>query len=180
MKCNQLLECAKKEFAKETIENCTNHNHKECIESSDNRSNVSCVERKKKYILKNTKKIHIISYKMDGGIIVLDKNVPEKICKCDYLFLVESLKKSAILIELKGVNVLHAIKQIEGTLKTFKDFFETFYHIYVRIVVTSSVPNLKATPDYVNLSKKIRHSFSGNIKIKEKEFLEKDTDLDMM
>lgn len=51
-------------------------------------------------------------------------------------------------------------------------------YVYARAVVTSSTPNLKATPAYVNLEKMLRQTYNGNIKICERQFYEKDTDLD--
>ena len=68
-----------------------------CVESSDKRSNVKCEERKKKYILENTAKNQVISYRMDGGIIRLDKSVPEETCKCDYLVLINRKENDAII-----------------------------------------------------------------------------------
>lgn len=177
MICSRLPLCAKEQFDEKKIFECMNHNFSSCIESSDRRSKVKCEERRKKYILENTRKNHIISYKMDGGIIVLDRTVPDGTCKCDYLFLINDSESSAVLIELKGVDVTYALKQIHGTLTKFRNFFQTFHHTYGRIIVTSSVPNLKASPDYVNLLRMVRQSFDGNIKIVEKEFLEKDVEL---
>lgn len=43
--------------------------------------------------------------------------------------------------------------------------------------MTSSTPNLKASPEYVNLARTIRKDYKGNIKIVEKQFIEKDTEL---
>lgn len=177
MICNRLPVCAEELFSEREISKCNNDFYV-CVESSDRRSKVKCGERRKKYTLENTKNNHVISYKMDGGIIVLDKNVPEGTCKCDYLFLINDSESKAVLIELKGVDVMHALKQIQGTLTKFKDFFKTFHHTYGRIIVASSVPNLRANPNYVNLFRMIRQSYGGNIKITEREFLEKDVELD--
>ena len=115
---------------------------------------------------------------MDGGIIRLDKSVPEETCKCDYLVLINRKENDAILVELKGVDVAHALKQIKGTLNLFNDYFASFSHVYGRVVVASATPNLKATPDYVNLIKVFRKVFRGNIKIAERQFRERDIDLD--
>lgn len=64
-------------------------------------------------------KNHIISYKMDGGIIAVDKYVPEGTNKCDYLYVINNSESIAILTELKGVNVSKALKQISDTLFLF-------------------------------------------------------------
>ncbi len=176
MICDKLLDCSKEQFAKKKVSGCIN-NPSICIEASDRRSKLKCEERRKKYVLENTKKNHVISYKMDGGIIVQDQSVPKGTCKCDYLFLVNDVESSAILIELKGVDVKQALKQLHGVLMLFGEFLKTLSHTYGRIIVASSVPNLKANPEYVNLYKKLRNSFHGNIKIVEREFIEKDTEL---
>lgn len=178
MICNELQACVNEQFAGKRLSRCVNNNFDVCVVSSDRRSKVKCEERKKKYVLENTKKNHIIVYKMDGGIIVLDKTVPDGVCKSDYMFLLNGTERSAILIELKGVNVTHALKQIHGTLNLYRDFLRGFSHVYGRIVVTSAMPDLKASPDYVNLARLLRKNFGGNIKIVEKECLEKDIELD--
>ena len=55
--------------------------------------------------------------------------------------------------------------------------FRKFGHVYARAIVTSSTPNLKASPEYVNLERMIRKDYKGNIKIVEKQFNEKDIEL---
>ena len=45
--------------------------------------------------------------------------------------------------------------------------------MYGRVVVSSSVPNIKANPAYVKLEKKIRTVYKGNIKISKVQFNEK-------
>ena len=176
MKCGHLTECVESQINGEKVKTCVN-NIKNCIASSDKRSNVKCEERKKKYILENTNKNHVILYKMDGGIISLDKSVDAGLCKCDYLFVLNAAARDAVLVELKGVDVAHSLKQINGTLEQFKDFFKTTAHVYGRVVVTSSTPNLKTSPSYVNLRKKLEKEFQGNLKIAEKQLTEKDVDL---
>ena len=177
MICDKLQLCAERQFAGEKMLGCANRNMKACVESSDMRSYVKCEEKKKKYVLENTQRNHIISYRMDGGVIVLDQTVPDGICKCDYLFLIDGVDSSAILIELKGVDVMHALKQIHGVVKIYKGLLHTFSHVYGRIIVTSSMPNLRATPDYVNLVRLIKKSFGRNIKICERKFEEMDVEL---
>ena len=49
--------------------------------------------------------------------------------------------------------------------------------VYARAIVTSSTPNLKARPEYVNLERMIRKDYKGNVKIVEKQFNEKDIEL---
>lgn len=50
-------------------------------------------------------------------------------------------------------------------------------HIYGRIVVSSSTPNLKATLGYVKLARMLKQRYHGNLKIKERQLQEKDVEL---
>lgn len=177
MICRKLKECFNGELKSNPLEKCDNKNRRNCIESSDRRSAVKCEENKKKYVLENTKKNHVILYKMDGGIITEDKSVSLNTSKCDYLFVIGDTIPTAVLIELKGVNVSKALIQLRGTLLLYKNVFCKFGHVYARAIVTSSTPNLKASPEYVNLDRMIRKDYKGNIKIVEKQFNEKDTKL---
>ncbi len=176
MICGKLELCVNGELSGKTFLKCDNGRTK-CIESSDKRSAVRCEEKRKKYVLENTLKSHVILYRMDGGIIALDAAVPEGTSKCDYLFVVNMAEQAAILTELKGVDVSKALKQIYGTLLLYQDFLKKFSHVYGRVIVTSSTPNLKASPDYVNLVKLIKKTYHGNIKIVKNQFFEKDIDL---
>ena len=93
-------------------------------------------------------------------------------------FLVHGAESHAVLVELKGINVAHALKQVQGTLTLFQNFLGKFSHVHGRIVVTSSTPDLKASPDYVNLARMLRQKFHGNLKIAERQMGERDVDLD--
>lgn len=176
MICNRLGLCVNEVLSGKNPEKCCNH-RAQCIVSSDRRSEIKCEEKKKKYILENSMKNHVISFRMDGGIIVVDPSVPEKMSKCDYLYVMHSKEPSAILIELKGVDVPKALKQIQGTLNHFKDFWGRFAHVYGRVIVVSSTPDLKASPGYVNLVKTLKKTYHGNIKIVRQQFRERDTEL---
>ncbi len=70
------------------------------------------------------------------------------------MFVVNDTELTAILTELKGVNVQKSLEQIKGTLLLYKDVFKNFKRIYARSIVTSSTPNLKATPAYTNIFQK--------------------------
>lgn len=179
MICNYLQQCINNESQQNTTHACPNNNHASCIESADRRREVKCEENHKKYILVNTLNRYVISYKMDGGIIVVDRTVPNGTNKCDYLYTVftESNTRDAVLIELKGKDIPKALDQIKSTLQLFPDVFRTCTHVYGRIVVTSSFPNLKSRPEYVNLSRTLAGIFHGNLKIYERQYTEKDVEL---
>ena len=55
MICGNLEKCIARTIKGEEPENCNNRKD-ECIESSDERSSVKCEEKKKRYILNNTRK----------------------------------------------------------------------------------------------------------------------------
>ena len=112
----KLEECINGELQSNFLEKCDNKNRMDCIKSSDRRSVIKCEENKKKYMLENTKRNHVILYKMDGGIIAEDKSVPLNTSKCDYLFVIGDATPTAVLTELKGVNVPKALIQLKGTL----------------------------------------------------------------
>lgn len=177
MICKHLKECVEGEFAKHPIVKCDNNNQTECRCSSDNRSFVSCEEKGKKYTLENTMKKQVISYRMDEGIIALDKDVPEGTAKCDYLYVLNDPERTAILTELKGVDVPRALRQLDATLTLFKTFFRTCAHVHGRIIVASSTPDLKAKPEYVNLVKRLGRDYAGTLKIAKRELREKDIEL---
>ncbi|RKI43498.1 hypothetical protein D7V86_19680 [bacterium D16-51] len=177
MICRKLEECINGELQSNSLEKCDNKNRMNCIKSSDRRSAVKCEENKKKYVFENTKKNHVILYKMDGGIIKEDKFVPSNTSKCDYLFVISDAAPTAVLAELKGVDVSKALIQLKGTLLLYRNIFCKFGRVYARAIVTSSTPNLKASPEYVNLERMIRKDYKGNIKIVERQFNEKDIEL---
>lgn len=180
MICKKLAKCIEGEFNRDSLDTCDNLNRSACIQSSDTRPKVQCEEKKKSYRLNNTKGNHVVNCKMDGGVIVTDRTVPEKTNKCDYMFVVKEQGKVAVLIELKGQDFSKAIKQINNTLVLYRDFFKTCSKVYGRIVGTSSVPKLKATPHYVNLAAMLRREYGGNLKTGERQMEENDTDLDVV
>lgn len=179
MICNSLKACIEQEIVKDTGHTCVN-SREGCIISSDDRSEVKCEERRKKYVLKNTKRNHVICYKVDGGIVAVDSSVPPELKKCDYLYAVsdKDYHMNAILAELKGVDVGKALVQLYNTLKLFPDVFKECGHVYARAIVTSAMPNLRTRPEYVKLAKLLKGTYHGNLKVVEKQFCETDMELE--
>lgn len=178
MICNQLSTCIAQEHAGNINHLCVNRNRNDCIESADRRSKVKCEEKNKKYIFDNTLNNFVVSYKIDGGVVVEDSSVENGTNKCDYLYMICEEEQKAVLIELKGVDVAKALKQIKATLLLFQDVFEECENVYGRLVVMSAMPDLKARPEYVTLAKILRGKYHGNLKIVERQFVEKDINLD--
>ena len=97
----------------------------------------------------NSKNRDLHHVKIDGCYI-LDQTKK----KCDFLLL-DKQKKSAYFIELKGKDVKSAIEQIDSTIEEMKKEVKEFER-YCRIILSRySVPNLRNTPRYLRLVKKI-------------------------
>ena len=132
MICGKLEACVKRTIKGQSPDECDNR-EENCIEFSDTRMHVKCEEKKKKYVLENTMGKHIVCYRMDGGIVHVDAKVPEGVAKCDYLYVIDTDKPTAVLTELKGVDVAKAIQQIDSTLILFSGFFGKCSKVYGRI-----------------------------------------------
>lgn len=176
MICGKLERCVMRTIKGQSPDECDNQKEN-CIEFSDTRLYVKCEEKKKKYILENTMGNHVVSYRMDGGIVHVDAKVPEGVAKCDYLYVIDTDKPMAVLTELKGVDVARAIQQIDSTLMLFSGFFRKCSNVYGRIVVASAVPKLNASPAYVKLQNKLRNLYRGNLKVASLQLAERDTEL---
>ena len=175
--CDKLSICIASEFEGKRIDICGDRGG--CIESSDTRRNIKCEENGKKYILENTLQNHVISYRMDGGVVKMDRYVPRSTMKCDYLFVVKNNERNfAILIELKGKDVKKSLEQIFGTIQLYGPVFHELSCIYARVVVASSTPKITASPEYVKLRKLMRKYGRGNVVISERQLKETDVKLD--
>lgn len=175
MICNKVETCADHRLTLGNVIECTNSEEK-CVEYCDQRSNAKCEAGGKKYIIENDN-AKILLFNMDEGIIVADKDVPNGIEKCDFLYIINSVDDTAVLVELKGIHVTKSLSQIEATYMRYKSMFGKMKHVYGRSIVSSSVPRINATPEFIKLSDKLRKN-GGNLKIKEKQYIEKLSELD--
>lgn len=124
---------------------CTPCKKKECQEKCigylDTRKEGKCEENGMCYILEN-RGYELLQLHIDGGVI----SEPEAsmMNKCDFALVVKDQVKEGkkentlLLIELKGKDVSHAIKQIEATLENdeLRECWAEFARIYGRIVCT--------------------------------------------
>lgn len=132
---------------------------KDCILCWDNRKNVACEERGKRYNLINSQRKDITLYHVDGGIVYNDNNVK----KCDYLYIVhDSQCATAIMVELKGKDILGAIEQIEQSVERFGPILKS--RVFARIIC-GSVPRLFNDPSVRRLKKKLINEYKGNLKL---------------
>lgn len=161
MICNHLKDCYgdKQQTCKQRYS---------CLKQSDNRKNVTCEERKKRYNLENDKAFEIAVYHVDGGIVVNEPNT----AKCDYLYVVkDNIQPTAIMVELKGRDICHALEQLSNSIKLFSEDFQQ-HRIYARIIC-KSVPRLHNDPFVKKCRDELRKKFYGNLRIEENSFSEK-------
>lgn len=110
-----------------------------CQKRSD--SKIKCQERESSYILENNDRIPVIVFRVDGGVVCNEESCK----KCDYIYYISNTKASTVIfIELKGSDYEEALKQIENSVKLFKEaFFGSKF--YARIVCTR-FPNINNNP----------------------------------
>lgn len=116
---------------REHVKECRN---KTCI--CDKRSIVTVKERGKTYNLNNSQsKYEICQIKTDPCLS------PQGAPRCDYLLWVCD-KDTVYLVELKGKDLLRAVKQILETLEFFKEDFGSCI-VHARIVAGSITPKMR-------------------------------------
>lgn len=155
MNCSNLTECI------QSIES-TGHKYAgcgkpQCLKSCDTRNIIVVEENKKQYRLQNKGDV-IAVYQVDGQMVDASDVV-----KCDNL-IVDVISLLAILVELKGTDLRHALEQIEGTYARFSPVLGR-YRVFGRIITSprTNVPNLKTDPQYMRIQKAfMRHG--GNLR----------------
>lgn len=165
MICNKWKECIHDvtEFSEKNVP-CKMHKMDKgfCILSCDKRTRIVCSDHGKKYTLVNRGGTIAINYRMDGGIIKEDKSVPLGTKKCDNVIILPKGEMIAVLVELKGNDVRHAMHQLSDVLKEFSNVFCECGKIYARCATNRNIPNILAEPEYVKLKRSIGKK--GNIK----------------
>ncbi len=156
-----------------------NEKQKKCIDFLDKRSQIKCVEKGKTYILDQSKECprhEIIKFFVDKGIITEPE--ASTVCKCDNALLIRDSFGTVVLVELKGGDVHHAIKQLSKTL-----FQEQLYpawssqkRVFGRVVCKSTPPRIWNTDECMDL-KETFLSLNGNLKIAEEIMVEKYNEL---
>jgi hypothetical protein len=130
------------------MSNCGNKLSADCLAFSDNRKIINVEENSRKFVGQNSKQKLFALYHVDGCIIVEGQ-------KCDFLLL-NCSELIAYLIELKGSDLIHAVRQINATLNHLLGDLADFTKINARIVLTKvNTPDLKSS-DLIKLEKRIR------------------------
>lgn len=112
-------------------------------------------ENKSKIIFLNPNQKEIITIKVDGCVIKDDK-----ILRCDYALI--PCDEIEIYVELKGSDVLHAVKQIESTINLLSNNPQKIRKLC--FVVSTRVP--KQTTNIQQLQSKFKKKFNASFRIK--------------
>ena len=170
MKCNRLQECCITHLEGHALADCPRNNR--CVESSDSRRIVSCTEKNRTYQYENTLNNRVVHYHMDGGIVDDAQDL-----KCDRLLVAGGETFVSILVELKGNDVTHGIRQIVATLDHYPAFFKACCRVHARIVATKAVPNLQATANFMKLKQRLKSTYNGTLEVKTGQYKEQDVKL---
>lgn len=96
----------------------------------------TCEENKKKFTLNNA--TSFVKVQIDGGVLSLN----DKATRCDFLlFKEENLKRLIeIFVELKGIDVLKALEQLEGSIQMFaKSSNQYAMAVVTKMIVTTAI-----------------------------------------
>ena len=96
----------------------------------------TCEENKKKFTLNNA--TGFVKVQIDGGVLSLN----DKATRCDFLlFKEENLKRLIeIFVELKGIDVLKALEQLEGSIQMFaKSSNKYAMAVVTKMIVTTAI-----------------------------------------
>jgi hypothetical protein len=136
----------------------------DCVEYDEVRKLCVAEENGRKYLLDNGRDRYLIrKVKLDGCVAVPVGNK-----QCDFLFSVDAQQSNRVFfVELKGGDVLQALKQINDTIDFMRLEFAG-YRIDARIVSSKGVPYAESR-HYKRLLRKVDPT-GGNIKIATNKF----------
>lgn len=125
--------------------------HNNCFSASS-----SATENGKRFGFDNRTNAKICKGKIDGCFIT-----DNAVRKCDFFFEVRTEVNNYFLVELKGVDLISAVKQIESTYDFLKKKLNIPVQYYTGIIVASAVPgaanqSFRALQDKLCRSKGLR------------------------
>lgn len=120
----------------------------ECVEFDEKRKICIAFENGKTYKLNNNSNYKIRKVRVDKCIA---QKMGEQ--RCDFLMEIKIIKR-VIFIELKGGDLVHALRQIYSTITYLKKEFEN-YQTDARIVGSGDVPGFINVPDYRRLLREL-------------------------
>lgn len=126
------------------------------------RENLSLKEEQTVYRLFFDRRRACSSFRVDGDIITAGN-------KCDYIVLAKKSEDvndstwDAIFVELKGTDVEHALKQLDGAMSNSKLQHPTVTERHARIVA-KSFPSNKANPKYEQAKRAFKKKYACSLK----------------
>jgi hypothetical protein len=112
-------------------------------------------ENKSKIVFVNPNQDKILIIKIDGCVIS-----DEKTLRCDYALIPSD--QLEIYVELKGSDILHAVKQIESTIELLSDNPQKIKKLC--FVVSTRVP--KQTTSVQQMQSKFKKKFNASFRVK--------------
>lgn len=125
------------------------------------RGTVSCGEKGKMYIAQTVDNTVCCVHRVDGVII------GPKQPKCDYLMLVRDKNDNPVgesFIEIKGGDIMHAVEQLEATLRYFNVQRCSELDSRARVVTSRSIPGSITKGDFERA--RVRFNKIYNCKLK--------------
>lgn len=168
MICNNAKQCMEEVIkSNTTASNCTKS--EKCLEFCDSRGLVKCEEKRIEYYIQN----HMPNALEIAKIHVDKRMITSPELKCDYMIIMKTRDRTeVVLVELKGGDYLHAIKQLEHTLNHLSDALTIFHSVHGRIVWrTKRAPKMDADPDILKLRRMFRKR-KGDLKMEGSPFRE--------
>lgn len=155
MDCSYMADCLRS--IENTEKKYTRCEIQQCLKSCDTRRFIVVGENGKRYELQNRGDT-IVVYQVDGQMISSQDMV-----KCDNM-IVDVTAWFAILIEFKGTDLRHALRQMEGTFNRVSSALKK-YKVYGRIITSprTNVPSIKTDPQYIKIQK-LFMGHRGNLK----------------
>lgn len=133
----------------------------ECEKTSSNKL-ISLAENKSNLVIENPNQFKVCVVQVDGCAIKEGK-------RCDYLVIPDQqdIKKVIeIYIELKGSKILHAIEQLEATIKKLSD--DPAKQEKVCIIVSSQSPLI--TTKIQNFKKDFKKKYNAKLEFKNRNY----------
>lgn len=121
-------------------------------------SSCVCEENGKKFRLEYPDNWKCERVRIDGKILN-----EQYIRKCDYAFLLSdqnNKKKWLFYVELKGVDLKEAIKQLESTVKTLRDQYKDYVNNEAHAVCCRIIPHMTSSAQNSALRFKKQYDFT--------------------
>lgn len=134
----------------------------ECLSTkSGNSTSISLQEKRSCFRIKNSKKILVSVYEVDGCLLKLESDGP----RCDYLVLIDD-RDLEIFVELKGCDIGKAIKQLENSIQNLSENATAL--VKNCFVISTRIPKADTSAQKAKLL--FKRKYNANLTIKNRVF----------